>query len=61
MKLSEKYVSKREEICNELINIIELDDDGCFLLSSLDLDNNKQNKILEMKDKIKDYFAVSTI
>jgi hypothetical protein len=61
IKLNEKYVLEREEICNELINILELDTDGCFILSSLDSDNNKQNKILEMKDKIKDYFAVSTI
>jgi hypothetical protein len=61
IKLSEKYVSEREEICNELINIIELDTDGCFLLSNLDLSIDKQNKILELKDKIKEYFAVSTI
>ncbi len=61
IKLSEKYVSEREDICNKLLNIIELDADGCFLLSNLDLDVNKQNKILELKDKIKECFAVSTI
>ena len=61
IKLSEKYYSEREQICNELISLIELDTDGCFLLSKLDLDSDKQNKILEMKEKIKDYFAVSTI
>jgi len=61
MKLSEKYTSEREQICNELINVIGLDSDGCFLLSNLDLDIDKQNKILEMKDKIKEFFAVSTI
>ena len=61
IKLSDKYVSEREEICNELISIIDLDSDGSFLLSSLNLDIDKQNKILDMKDKIKDYFAVSTI
>jgi hypothetical protein len=61
IKLSDKYVSEREEICNELISIIELDAEGCFLLSNLDTDIEKQNKILEMKDKITNYFAVSTI
>ena len=61
IKLSEKYLSEREDICNKLLNIIELDAEGCFLLSNLDLDTDKQNKILEMKDKIKDFFAVSTI
>ena len=53
IKLSEKYLSEREDICNKLLNIIELDAEGCFLLSNLDLDTDKQNKILEMKDKIK--------
>jgi hypothetical protein len=38
IKLSGKYVSEREEMCNELINIIELDTEGCFLLSNLDKD-----------------------
>ena len=52
IKLSDKYVSEREEICNELINILELDTEGCFLLSNLDVDVEKQNKILDMKDKI---------
>jgi hypothetical protein len=61
IKLSEKYVSEREDICNKLLNIIELDAEGCFLLSNLDLDTDKQHKILEMKDKIKECFAVSTI
>jgi hypothetical protein len=50
IKLSEKYYSEREQICNELISLIELDSDGCFLLSKLDLDSDKQNKILEMKE-----------
>ena len=61
IKLSEKYVSEREEICNELINIIELDTEGCFLLSNLDTDIEKQNKILALKDEIQKYFAVSSI
>lgn len=61
IKLSEKYTTEREEICNELINIIELDDECCFLLSKLDIDIEKQNKILDKKEKIKEYFAVSTI
>jgi hypothetical protein len=61
IKLSEKYILEREQLCNELIHIIKLDSDSCFLLSNLDLDIDKQNKILEMKDKITRCFAVSTI
>jgi len=60
-KLSKKYQSERKEICNKLITILNLSEDKTFLLSDLDEDTEKQNKILEMKDEIQKYFAVSTI
>ena len=61
IKLSEQYINEREEICNKLIDIINLDSDGCFLLSNIDEDIDKQNEIIKIKDNIKKYFAVSTI
>jgi hypothetical protein len=61
IKLSEKYIDEREEICNKLINMLNLDLEGCFLLSNIDEDIDKQNKIMELKNDIKKYFAVSTI
>ena len=61
IKLSEKYTDEREEICNKLINMLNLDLEGCFLLSNIDEDIDKQNKIMELKNDIKKYFAVSTI
>ena len=60
-KLIEIYQSEREEICNKLINILNLPEDKTFLLSELDEDIEKQNKILSMKEEIQKYFAVSTI
>ena len=61
IKLSEKFVNEREELCNKIIAILNLDDKGCILLSELDLDINKQNKIIELKEEIQKYFACSTI
>ena len=61
IKLSEKFVNEREEVCNKIISILNLDDNGCILLSELDLDINKQNKIIELKEEIQKYFSVSTI
>jgi len=61
IKLSEKYQTEREDICNRLISILKLDDNNTFLLSDLDADTEKQNKILEMKEEIQKYFACSTI
>ena len=58
-KLSIKYHTEREEICNKLISILELDENNSILLCDLEKDLVKQNKILDMKDEIKKYFAVS--
>ena len=56
-----KYQKEREDICLKLISILEIDTDGCFLLNELDSNIEKQNKILDMKDEIQKYFAVSSI
>lgn len=56
-----KYQKEREDICLKLTSILELDTDGCFLLNELDSNIEKQNKILDMKDEIQKYFAVSSI
>jgi hypothetical protein len=60
-KLITKYQPEREEICNKLITILNLNEEKTFLLSELDEDIEKQNKILNMKEEIQKYFAVSTI
>jgi hypothetical protein len=61
IKLNEKFIDEREKICNTIISILNLDNDKCILLSNLDLDIDKQNKIIGLKEEIKKYFAVSTI
>ena len=60
-KLCEKYPQEREDVCNRIIAILELDDKNSFLLSNLENDTEKQNRILEMKDEIQKVFACSTI
>lgn len=60
-KLSDKFHNEREQICEKLISIIELDNNNSFLLSELDDNVDKQHKILEMKSEIQQYFACSTI
>jgi hypothetical protein len=61
VKLSEKYKNERENICKKLINIIELDENNSFFLYKLDADIEKQQKIMDMKEEIRKYFAVSTL
>lgn len=61
VKLCEKYKNEREDICNRLIEIVELDTNNSFLLSELDQNTEKQDAILAMKDEIKKYFASSEI
>lgn len=61
VKLSNKYSSQREELCNKIIKILQLNDENTFLLCDLDRDIEKQEKILALKDEIKSIFACSTI
>ena len=60
-KLCDKYQEEREKICQDLITILELDDKNTFLLSDLDTDVEKQEKIMGMKEAIQKVFACSTI
>lgn len=57
VKLSELHKLQRENICNKLIEIVENE----FYLCDLDADISKQNAIMELKDEILKYFAVSGI
>ena len=50
VKLSEKCKEEREEICDKIISILDLDND-----------TEKQSAILDMKEEIQKCFAVSTI
>lgn len=42
VKMCEKYQIEREEICNKIINILGLSEDGTFLLCELDSNIEKQ-------------------
>ena len=58
IKLSDKYQTERESICDKIITILG---DKTFLLCELDEDVEKQAKILDLKPEIQQYFACSTI
>jgi hypothetical protein len=60
-KLETKYHTEREDICNRLVSILELDENHSILLNALENDTDKQTKILDMKDEIQKYFAVSCL
>ena len=61
IKLSEKYKEQRDNICNKLITILNLDSNNTFLLCDLDNDLEKQKQIMDMKEDIQNVFACSTI
>jgi hypothetical protein len=48
-KLSEKYANERFNISKQLIEILDLDSTGSFLLCDLDSDLEKQAKIMDLK------------
>ena len=59
-KLSEKFKDEREAICDKIIGILELNN-GEFILSELDENIEKQQRLLELKQEIMKYFEVSSI
>ena len=59
-KMSEKFKDEREAICNKIIGILELTN-GEFILSDLDENIEKQQRLLELKTEIMKYFECSTI
>jgi len=61
IKLSEKYKDERETICNKILEILDLDENSSILLFDLEKDITKQNLILDMKEEIRKYFAVSCL
>ena len=61
VKLCEKYIQEREEICKKLIDILNLDANNSFLLCDLEADMEKQTAILNMKEEIQKCFACSEI
>jgi hypothetical protein len=61
VKLSEKYKIEREEICKNIIDILKLDNNQCFILCELDENKETQTEILNMKDDIQKCFACSEI
>jgi len=61
IKLCEKYKEEREKICERIINILQLDANNSFLLCELEADQEKQEKIMSMKEEIQKCFAVSSI
>ena len=61
VKLSAKHPEQRDAICKQIISILDLNEASEFLLCDLDADVGKQQKILDLKEEIKQYFACSTI
>ncbi len=63
MKQTKETLHKQQriDICNRIIDILQLDNDNSFLLFDFDRDLEKQQKILNMKDEIQRCFCVSSI
>jgi hypothetical protein len=62
MKLkSELYKTEQLQLCDKIIEILQLDDDNSFLLKDLDNNIDKQKQILDLIPEIRKYFSFSSI
>ena len=58
---SELYKKEQEEICNKIIEILDLPETNTITLYELDNDKEKQEKIIELIPDIRKYFSFNSI
>ena len=58
---SELYKKEQEEICDKIIEILDLPETNTITLYELDNDNEKQEKIIELITDIRKYFSFNSI
>lgn len=57
----ELYKKEQEEICDKIIEILELPESNTITLYELDNDKDKQAKIMELIPNIRKYFSFNNI
>ena len=58
---SELYKKEQEEICDKIIEILDLPETNTITLYELDNDKEKQEKIIELIPDIRKYFSLSFV
>jgi hypothetical protein len=58
---SKLYKKEQEDICDKIIDILELDDQNSITLYNLDNSKDKQDKIMALVLEIRKYFSFSSI
>jgi hypothetical protein len=58
---SKLYKKEQEDICDKVIDILELDDKNSITLYNLDNSKDKQDKIMALIPEIRKYFSFSSI
>lgn len=58
---SELYKKEQEEICDKIIEILDLSESNTITLYELDIDKEKQEKIIELIPDIRKYFSFNSI
>ena len=62
MRLKEElYKKEQDEILQKIINIIDLDKENSITLYELDIDTEKQNKIIDLIPDIRKYVSFNSI
>ena len=58
---SELYKKEQEEMCDKIIEILDLPENNTITLYDLDNDKEKQEKIIELISDIRKYFSFNSI
>lgn len=58
---SELFQKKQFELCDNIINILDLNEENSVTLYELDNDKNRQENIMKLIPEIKKYFKINSI
>ena len=58
---SELYKKEQEEICDKIVEILDLSETNTITLYELDNDKEKQKKIIELIPEIRKYFSFNSM
>lgn len=61
IKKSILFVKERKEVCDKMLEILQLDDDNAFILCKLEDDDDKQKQIMDLAEDIRKFYVGSEV
>ena len=61
IKKSILFVKERKDVCDKMLNILQLDDNNSFILCKLEDDEEKKKQIMDLAEDIRKFYVGSEV